>query len=124
MKVRMERQWAILTVSGQMFTEICKRGMRNFGVIQNALPADAEFKYAYPAPIPYNGVIHLVLESGQFKKIKEGEPLPVLPDPVFSHQRIGWLRQQKMRFLYLLESRKRKSAQKISKQDDGSYGAR
>ena len=73
----------ILKVSPYTFVEMCKYGIEQTRVVQNVVPRDAKYVRAFIDDDTGWGYISLVLESPEFKDLKEGEKIPFLPNPVF-----------------------------------------
>lgn len=74
---------AILQTHAQILIDVCKNPHPTYKVelIANALPEDAKF---VSGGHDWLGRLYLVVESESFKDLKEGDEIPILPDPMFN----------------------------------------
>ena len=79
-------RYAILFISSYLFVEFCKHGIDALKVTANALPEDAKCVRMFTDDTIAGGRLGMVLESASFKELKEGDPIPILPDPVFEKE--------------------------------------
>jgi hypothetical protein len=79
-------KYAILKIHPFLFVEFCKHGADKVTVAENRIPEDAKFVRAFTEDSTGWGVVSLVLESESFEDLKQGDRIPVLPDPIFEKE--------------------------------------
>ncbi len=70
-------------ISPQVFIDFFRHGSDEVKIVKNALPEDATYVRSFVDDITGHGRIGLVIESYLFDEIKEGDLIPILPDPLF-----------------------------------------
>jgi hypothetical protein len=73
-------RYAKIRCSSELLISMMKEGYEtHVKVIENGLPQDARFKYAFQ----FDGWVYLVVESDSFDDIKEGDKIPELDAVTF-----------------------------------------
>lgn len=76
-------RYKILKVHNFIFIEMCKLGTEKVRIIKDALPEDTKYVRCYTNDDSGWGAIYLVIESQTFDELKEGDPIPLIPGPIF-----------------------------------------
>lgn len=67
------------------FIEACKNGINKVKVIENTIPKDAKFIRSFTDDLTGWGRIGIVIESESFEELKDGDVIPIHPDPQFEN---------------------------------------
>jgi hypothetical protein len=70
-----------MPVTGDLFVDVCKHGVRAAQVVANELPVDATFIAASFDPVGF--MVWLFVESDTFDEVPENQPVPEHPTPLF-----------------------------------------
>jgi hypothetical protein len=72
-----------MLISPEVIIAICQDKSKGAIVARNMLPNDAKYVRTYLNDNTGWGYIGIVIESKEFPEVKNGDPIPYLPNPIF-----------------------------------------